>query len=89
MGSRAKHKCKSCRGASLVEMALLIGLIAVVCMIGVVRMGEESREALCQPVGGMERVAGPNEVTWREVSGQWCCARQSSQGWGGGTWVCM
>jgi Flp pilus assembly pilin Flp len=36
------YRCRSDRGASLVEYALLVGLIALVCIVGVAALGTKT-----------------------------------------------
>lgn len=44
-------RCKSERGASLVEYALLVALIAVVCIIAITFLGQEASKEF-DSVGG-------------------------------------
>ena len=41
------------KGSSVVEMALLIGLVAIICLTGVRQFGGRVKKLTCQAIAGM------------------------------------
>lgn len=46
-------RCKTERGASLVEYALLVALIAVVCIVAITFLGEEASDKFSEVGSGV------------------------------------
>jgi Flp pilus assembly pilin Flp len=69
------------RGAGLIEAALLIGLVALVCVVSVRTLGHQVEHTLCKSTAEKTEIGIDGYFYWEDNPSGSRCVRMNGMGW--------